>query len=89
MLREKFVQLRRKGFAVQHLQVQSEKAMEIKVADVAELVDARDLKSHLPAEIPRELCQTPPKITTQDDRTKRDLSNIPQVEHILPRRSRL
>jgi hypothetical protein len=27
------------------LQVQSEKAMEIKVADVAELVDARDLKS--------------------------------------------
>jgi hypothetical protein len=27
------------------LQVQGEKAMEIKVADVAELVDARDLKS--------------------------------------------
>jgi hypothetical protein len=44
MLREKFVQLRRKGFAVQHLQVQSEKAMEIKVADVAELVGRKGLK---------------------------------------------
>jgi hypothetical protein len=50
MLREKFIHLRRKGFAVQHLQVQSEKAMEIKVADVAELVDARDLKFPAPAE---------------------------------------
>jgi hypothetical protein len=37
--------------------------MEINEADVAELVDARDLKSHLLAEIPREFCQTPRKIT--------------------------
>jgi hypothetical protein len=66
-----------------------EKAMEINDADVAELVDARDLKSHRRAEIPRELCQTPRKITMQDDRTRRDLSNIPEVEHIPPRPLRL
>ena len=37
--------VQRDGLVVQHLQVQGKNAMEIKVADVAELVDARDLKS--------------------------------------------
>ena len=37
--------VQRDGSAVYHLQVQGKKAMEINDADVAELVDARDLKS--------------------------------------------
>jgi hypothetical protein len=55
--------IHRKGLTGKHLPAQSEKAMEINRADVAELVDARDFKSHLLAEIPREFCQTPRKIT--------------------------
>jgi hypothetical protein len=54
---------KRKGLIGKHLPTQNEKAMEINRADVAELVDARDFKSHLLAEIPREFCQTPRKIT--------------------------
>jgi hypothetical protein len=45
MLREKFVQLKREGFAAKHLRAKGKEAMEINRADVAELVDARDLKS--------------------------------------------
>ncbi len=45
MLREKSVQLKREGFAAKHLRAKGKEAMEINRADVAELVDARDLKS--------------------------------------------
>jgi hypothetical protein len=38
---DKFVE----GFAAKHLRAKGKKAMEINRADVAELVDARDLKS--------------------------------------------
>jgi hypothetical protein len=36
---------KREGLAAKHLQAKGKKAMEINRADVAELVDARDLKS--------------------------------------------
>ena len=54
---------------------------------MAELVDARDLKSHRLSEIPREFCQTPREITIEHDRTKRDLSNAPPVASEVARTS--
>jgi hypothetical protein len=44
-------------------------------ADVAELVDARDLKLHSLAENRRIFCQTPRDFTIKTHRTERDLSN--------------
>src|SRR5580704_12548667 len=49
--------------------------MEIKVADVAELVDARDLKFLAPFEIHRIFCITRPETKTKIDAKRRDLHN--------------
>jgi hypothetical protein len=49
--------------------------MEIKVADVAELVDARDLKFVAPFEIHRIFCITRPETKTNIDAKRRDLHN--------------
>jgi len=57
------------------LQVQGKKAMEINRADVAELVDARDLKFAAPAENKAVFCKTPAKFLAEPARTKRDLQN--------------
>ena len=61
--------------AVSHLQVRGKKPIEINDADVAELVDARDLKSNRAVENANEFCQTTTDFTTQTDRTNPDLSN--------------
>ena len=49
--------------------------MEINSADVAELVDARDLKFFAPFEINRIFCITPPETKTKIDAKRRDLHN--------------
>ena len=49
--------------------------MEVNRADVAELVDARDLKSSALVGSPRLFCITRPQITTETDRKRRDLHN--------------
>ena len=49
--------------------------MEIKVADVAELVDARDLKFAASAENKAVFWKTPAKFLAEPARTKRDLEN--------------
>src|SRR5579863_4078871 len=49
--------------------------MEINNADVAELVDARDLKFAAPAENKAVFCKTPAKFLAEPARTKRDLQN--------------
>ena len=49
--------------------------MEIKVADVAELVDARDLKFSALFESLHLFWKTRPPITIETDGTKRDLEN--------------
>jgi hypothetical protein len=49
--------------------------MEINDADVAELVDARDLKFVAPFEIHRIFCITRPETKTNIDAKRRDLHN--------------
>ena len=51
------------------------KAIEINDADVAELVDARDLKFVAPFEIRRIFCITRPETKTKIDAKRRDLHN--------------
>jgi hypothetical protein len=46
------------GFSAKHLPLQSKKVMQINRADVAELVDARDLKALAVTEINRLSCKT-------------------------------
>jgi hypothetical protein len=67
--------IHRKGLTGKHLPAQSEKAMEINRADVAELVDARDLKFVVPFGIHRIFCLTRPETKTQIDAKGRDLHN--------------
>ena len=50
--------------------------MEINRADVAELVDARDLKIVVPFEIHRIFCITHPETKTEIDAKRRDLHNV-------------
>jgi hypothetical protein len=50
---------KRKGSIGKHLPAWDEKAMEINRADVAELVDARDLKSHGATDATNNSCLTP------------------------------
>jgi hypothetical protein len=57
------------------LPAQNEKAMEINRADVAELVDARDLKFVAPFEIHRIFCITRSKTKTEIDARRQDLHN--------------
>jgi hypothetical protein len=63
------------GFAAKHLRAKGKKAMEINRADVAELVDARDLKFPAPAENKAFFWKTPAKFLAEPARTKRDLQN--------------
>jgi hypothetical protein len=58
-----------------HLPSRNEKAKEINTADVAELVDARDLKTSALVESHQLFCITRPQITTETDRKRRDLHN--------------
>ena len=57
------------------LMQKEQKAMEINDADVAELVDARDLKTSALVESHQLFCITRPQFTTETDRKRRDLHN--------------
>jgi hypothetical protein len=65
----------RRGFG-KHLPVCDKKAIEINRADVAELVDARDLKSHCVTEATRNSCLTAADLPAEVGGNPASLSNI-------------
>src|SRR5258708_17412251 len=67
---------KRKGSIGKHLPAWDEKAMEINRADVAELVDARDLKCLATLERSHLFWKTRSRFRHQPAGTKRDLENI-------------
>jgi hypothetical protein len=67
---------KREGSPAKRLLLKRKKAMEINEADVAELVDARDLKFFAVVESPHLFCITRPQITIETDGTRRDLHNM-------------
>jgi hypothetical protein len=77
MLREKFVQSKREGFAAKHLRVKGKKAMEINTAGVLELVDRRDLKFSAPAENKAVFRKTPAKFLAEPARTNVICKTLP------------
>jgi hypothetical protein len=68
------------GFAAKHLRAKGKKAMEINRADVAELVDARDLKFSAPAENKAVFRKTPAKFLAEPARTNVICKTLPASE---------